>query len=245
MKNTYFDRTHRFGRVGVVIGLAFMLGIPAVISAVYRVWPQSLGTVFAVGGGLLAVFLPANISEVLSYTPILGSSAYITFLTGNVMNLKLPCAINAMALTETSQGTEEGDTVASLAVAASSVITTVIIAVGVLLLVPLQPILTLPAVQTATTYMLPALFGSLFLGMFDNKCGSEYVAKGKLKCVILPMALVLAANCFMSTAGMEGILMLIAMPLIVLSAWVLYKTGQIKMIPVKQAEPASPAKEQV
>ncbi len=57
------------------------------------------------------------------------------------MNLKLPCAINAMALTETSQGTEEGDTVASLAVAASSVITTVIIAVGVLLLVPLQPIL--------------------------------------------------------------------------------------------------------
>ena len=172
--------------------------------------------------------------------PILGSSAYITFLTGNVMNLKLPCAINAMALTETSQGTEEGDTVASLAVAASSVITTVIIAVGVLLLVPLQPILRLPAVQTATTYILPALFGSLFLGMFDNKCGSEYVAKGKLKCVILPMALVLAANCFMSTAGMEGILMLIAMPLIVLSAWVLYKTGQIKMIPVKQSEPASP-----
>lgn len=240
MDTKYFDRTHRFGRVGVIIGLAFMLGIPAVISAVYHVWPQSLGTVFAVGAGLLAVFLPANISEVLSYTPILGSSAYITFLTGNVMNLKLPCAINAMSLTGTSQGTEEGDTVASLAVAASSVITTVIIAVGVLLLVPLQPILTLPAVQTATTYMLPALFGSLFLGMFDNKCG-EYAAKGKLKCVILPMALVLIVNCFMSTAGMEGILMLIAMPLIVLSAWVLYKTGQIKMIPLKETQAASPA----
>lgn len=237
MKHSYFDRTHRFGRIGVIIGLAFMLGIPAIISAVYDVWPKSISSVLAVAGGLLAVFLPANISEVLSYTPILGSSAYITFLTGNVMNLKLPCAVNAMNLTESSPGTEEGDTVASIAVAASSIVTTVVIALGVLLLVPLQTILTLPAVQTATNYMLPALFGSLFLGMFDNRCGNEYVAKGKLKCVILPMVLVLVLNFFVSTSGMEGILMLVAMPLIVLCAWVLYKHGQIQMIPLKDSTP--------
>ena len=232
MDSKYFNNTHRFGRIGVIIGVAFMLGIPAIICTVYGVWPKDLGTLIAVASGLLAVFLPVNISEVLSYTPILGSSAYITFLTGNVINLKMPCAINAMSLAGASQGTDEGDTVASLAVAASSGITTLIIALGVVLLVPLQPLLSLPAVQTASAYMLPALFGSLFLGMFDNKCG-EYIAKGKMKCVVLPMLLVLFINLFiMSTSGMEGIMMLVTMPLIVLCAWVLYKHGQIEMIPI-------------
>ena len=89
MDKNYETSIHRIGRIGVIIAIVFMLGIPAVISTVYGVWPESIGQIFAVGGGLLAVFLPTNIAEVLSYTPILGSSAYITFLTGNAMNLKV------------------------------------------------------------------------------------------------------------------------------------------------------------
>ena len=89
MDKNYETSIHRIGRIGVIIAIVFMLGIPAVISTVYGVWPESIGQIFAVGGGLLAVFLPTNIAEVLSYTPILGSSAYLTFLTGNVMNLSL------------------------------------------------------------------------------------------------------------------------------------------------------------
>ena len=113
MDKNYETSIHRTGRIGVIIAIGFMLGIPAVISTVYGVWPESIGQIFAVGGGLLAVFLPTNIAEVLSYTPILGSSAYLTFLTGNVMNLKIPVVINAQVLTDTSQGTDEGDTIAT------------------------------------------------------------------------------------------------------------------------------------
>lgn len=233
MEQKYFNSTHRFGRIGVLIGLAFMLGIPTVISAVYDVWPESLRTIFVVGGGLLAVFIPTNISEVLSYTPILGSSSYIAFLTGNISNLKLPCALNALSLTDSSQGTDEGDTVCSIAIAASSIVTTLVIAVGVVLLVPLQPVLTAPAVQTATTYMLPALFGSLLLGMFNENCG-EYVAKGKLKSIILPVFLVVLINLFYPLSGKEGIAMIGVMILSVASAYVLLKTGQIRMIPKDQ-----------
>lgn len=147
MDKNYETSIHRIGRIGVIIAIVFMLGIPAVISTVYGVWPESIGQIFAVGGGLLAVFLPTNIAEVLSYTPILGSSAYLTFLTGNVMNLKIPVVINAQVLTDTSQGTDEGDTIATIGVAVSSIVTTLIIVLGVILLVPLRPLLTSPAVR--------------------------------------------------------------------------------------------------
>lgn len=75
MEKSYFDRTHRFGRIGVIIGIVIMLGIPAIVSTVYDMWPKNIGAIFAVGGGLLAVFLPTNIIEVLSYAPIIGSSS--------------------------------------------------------------------------------------------------------------------------------------------------------------------------
>ena len=103
MDKKYFDSTHRFGRIGALIGIVFMLGIPAVISQVYGVWPESVGSVFMTGSALLAVFIPSNISEVLSFSPVLGSASYIAFLTGNVTNLKLPCAMNAMTQADVSQ----------------------------------------------------------------------------------------------------------------------------------------------
>lgn len=229
MDKNYENSIHRTGRIGVVIAIAFMLGIPAVICQVYDVWPKSIGEIFAVGGGLLAVFLPTNIAEVLSYTPLLGSSAYLTFLTGNVMNLKIPVVVNAQVLTETAQGTDEGDTIATIGVAVSSIVTTLIIVLGVILLVPLRPILTSPAVQTATKYLLPALFGGIFLSFVNDDCG-EYVAKGKCLSMILPVALVFIINMFFPLTGKEGFVVLICMGLTSLCALGLYKAGVIKMI---------------
>lgn len=129
-----------------------MLGIPAAHFQRIRRMAGKRGQVITAGSGLLAVFIPTCIAEVFSYTPILGSSAYITFLTGNVMNLKVPVVVNAQIMSDTASGTEEGDAVATIGVAVSSIVTTLIIAGGVLLLVPLRPILTSPTVQTATTY---------------------------------------------------------------------------------------------
>lgn len=43
--------------------------------------------------------------------------------------------------------------------AASSIVTTVIVALGVLLLLPLQPVLESKPVRIAGSYMLPALYG--------------------------------------------------------------------------------------
>lgn len=230
MDKNYFESTHRFGRIGVIIGLVVMIGIPVVISAVYDVWPENIAAIFSAGGGLLAVFLPTNIIEVISYAPIIGSASYIAFLTGNIGNLKLPCAMSAMAMMDVSQGSDEGDTISSIAIATSSIVTTIVIAIGVLMLTPLKPILTDPRVQTATSYMIPALFGSLMLGMLNDSCG-EYIAKRKLTCMIVPTILVTVVNMFYPLAAYVGYVMLVCMGLTVLCAWVLYKKGIIKMIP--------------
>ncbi len=230
MDKSYENSIHRLGRIGVVIAIGFMLGIPAVICQAYHVWPGSVGEVLSVGSGLLAVFLPTNLAEVLSYTPILGSSAYLTFLTGNVMNLKIPVVVNAQAMTETSQGTEEGDVIATIGVAVSSIVTTVIIVIGVILLVPLRPVLTSQPVQVATRYLLPALFGGIFLSFVNDDCG-EYIAKGKSYSMIFPLIVVFAVNFFMPLSGKEGFVVLVCMALTAVSALILYKKGIIKMIP--------------
>ncbi len=229
----YENATHLIGRIGVIIGIAFMFGIPVIICSVNHIWP-SLMDVIQAGSGLLLLFLPYTITEVFSYTPMLGSSAYITFLTGNVINLKLPCAISAMSKAGVSEGSDEGDVVATVAVATSAVITTILITLGVLLLVPLQPLLSTPAIQTATRYMLPSIFGALFLGMLNESCG-DYVAKGKLKSIILPIVLVTVIHLFIyPLAGKEGFAILVAMPVILGCAYFLYKKGFIKMIPVEK-----------
>lgn len=228
MEKNYETSIHRLGRIGVIIAIAFMLGIPAIISAVYHVAPSGVGEVLAVGSGLLAVFIPTNIVEVLSYTPILGSSAYLTFLTGNVINLKIPVVLNAQSLTDTAQGTDEGDTIATIGVAVSSIVTTLIIIIGVLLLVPLRPILTSAPVQTATKYLLPALFGGILLSFINDDCG-EYVAKNKPLTMIAPVILILIINTFIPLAGKEGYAVLLCMALTVGGAMILYKRGIITM----------------
>lgn len=231
-----YDRnTHLLGRIGVIIGLAFMFGIPSIICSAYDIWP-TFREILQAGSGLLLLFLPYTITEVFSYTPMLGSSAYITFLTGNVINLKLPCAISAMTKAQVSEGSDKGDAVATVAVATSAIVTTILIALGVLLLVPLQPLLTAPAIQAATGYMLPAIFGALFLGMLNENCG-DYVAKGKLKSIVLPIILVTVIHLFIyPLSGKEGFTILAAMPAVLACAYFLYKKGHIKMIPVEKAD---------
>lgn len=228
MNKKYENSIHRLGRVGVIIGICFMLGIPAIVSAVYKVWPENIGKLLTACVGLLAIYIPTNVAEVLGYRPVLGSSAYITFLTGNVTNLKIPVVLNAQALTDCAQGTDEGDTIASIAVAVSSIITTVIIAFGVLLMVPLKPILMSSAVQTASLYLLPALFGGLLLSNINQDCG-EYTAKNKSWILVPTMLLVIIINHFYPLLGKEGFIVIGCMVVSVVLAYAMYKAGFIKM----------------
>jgi hypothetical protein len=100
--------------------------------------------------------------EAFTYSPMLGSGgSYLGFVTGNIANLKLPCALNAMEIAGVKPGTEEGELISTISIAVSSIVTTLIIIAGVLLLSWLQPILESELLAPAFANILPALFGAL------------------------------------------------------------------------------------
>ena len=235
-QRSYIDRSHTVGRVGEVISCLLMLGIPIAIMTTYDVWPE-WSSFLVTAGSLLAVFGPINIAGVISYMPILGTGYYIGAITGNMANLKAPCALNAIDVAKVSLGTEESDVVASLAVAVSSLVTMIVIALGVVLLVPLQPFLMSENVQIATQNMIPALFGSLTLTvLMSNRSGRSEI-RGQWKMAVVPMLIVVLIHVFVvSLTGKEGVVMLLILPVLLLCGIALKKKGWIRMVPIEKTD---------
>jgi len=228
-ESDYLKSIHRIGRIGSLIAVLIMIGIPTFISLYYNIWPNFKDVLIA-SSVLLALFIPLSIAEVLSYMPVLGSAGYITFITGNVMNLKLPVALNARQLTNAKIGTEESDAITTMAIAISSMTTMIIIMIGVLLLVPLSPVFELPVVQTATTYILPALFGGMFVPMLLNNQVGDYKVKNRLLPTIIPLILIIIINqFFFQLKGMEGIALIVTIPITIGIARFMYNKKIIKM----------------
>ncbi|MBR6677522.1 MAG: hypothetical protein IKL23_02185, partial [Oscillospiraceae bacterium] len=100
--------------------------------------------------------------EYLVYTPMLGAGgSYLAFMTGNLINMKIPCAVNARDMVGAKAGTPENEIISTLSIATSSLVTVVVLAIGVVMLIPLQPILQAPALQPAFDCVVPALFGAM------------------------------------------------------------------------------------
>ena len=154
-------RTHVLGRAVCVITLVLLVGAPFLIGTFLGAMPD-LG---AVGKGFLSVgvvWAVASVAEFLIYTPMLGAGGgYLAFITGNLINMKIPCAVNARDIAGTKTGTAENEIISTLSIATSSLVTILVLALGVALLVPLQPVLQSPVLQPAFANVVPALFGAM------------------------------------------------------------------------------------
>ena len=157
----YLKSTHRLGRIVSMITLVLLVGAPFAIGALLGTAPD-LG---AVGRGFLSAGLVWTISSVveyLVYTPMLGAGgSYLAFITGNLINMKIPCAMNAKELVDAKSGTAENEVIATLSIATSSLVTILVLAAGVALLIPLQPVLQSPVLAPAFDNVVPALFGAM------------------------------------------------------------------------------------
>ena len=180
-KQTFFERynarTHLYGRIGLTVGLLMMLGLPFAMGLVLNAMPDM--NAFWKGFAQVAlVYIPSCAVEFLIYTPMLGAGgSYLAFITGNLINMKIPCMMNAKGITDAEAGSPESEIVSTLSIAASAVTTTLVIALGVLLLIPLQPILSSPVLAPAFNNVVPALFGAL---------AYQYFRKG-IKIVAIPL----------------------------------------------------------
>ena len=159
--DAYLERTHTLGRIVSVLALIMLLGAPFVIGGILGAMPD----LAAAGRGFLAVGLiwaASSVVEYLVYTPMLGAGgSYLAFITGNLINMKIPCAMNARELTGAKSGTAENEVISTLSIATSSLVTILVLALGVVLMIPLQPVLQSPALQPAFANVVPALFGAM------------------------------------------------------------------------------------
>lgn len=214
---TYLDSVHRDGRIWGYTLLALLIAAPLAVCLVFQVTPQWN----ALGKGLLAImpmYWAVGIVEVITYVPMLGAGgAYLSFVTGNITNLKLPCALDAMERAKVKPGSEEGEIISTISIAVSSIVTTLIIILGVILIIPLSPILSAPVLQPAFAQLLPALFGGLAV---------VFVAKNA-KLSIAPIILMLVLFIFVPALNSStvGIMVPVGVIFTLIVARILYKKG--------------------
>lgn len=225
MKNTekktlsYTDSVHRDGTIWNLAVMAILLMFPVIVGLIFQAMPDWQG----VGLGLLytaPMYWAVAVVEVFTFIPMLGAGgSYLSFVTGNISNLKLPCAINALENAKVDVKTEEGEIISTIAIAVSSIVTTVIIALGVILIVPLDPILSNEALSPAFDQMLPALFGAL---------GVALVSKN-WKIAIAPVCLMLILFVFVPAldSSTVGIMVPVGVIFTIVFSRFLYKKGLI------------------
>lgn len=215
-KRSYEEMTHIYGRIWILSALGMIFSYPIITCLYYGAWP---GWKPVLQGllGVAPIFWTVGLIEVLTFVPMLGTaSSYLAFVTGNLTNLKVPAALTAMENAKVKPGSEEGEVISTIAVATSSIVTTVIIALGVALLVPLTPILNNPAIKPAFDNILPSLFGGLAV---------VYVSKN-WKISIAPLVFMVVLFLLVpALSSSVGVLVPVGALIAIGSARVLYKKG--------------------
>ena len=214
---TYLDSVHRDGRIWNISVMIALFMYPILVGVLFGVLPDWHGLLM----GLVAtapMYWAVAVVETFTYVPMLGAGgSYLSFVTGNISNLKLPVALNALEQAGANIRTEEGEIVSTIAIAVSSIVTTVIIILGVVLIIPLTPVLESPALAPAFAQILPALFGGL---------GVVFISKNA-KLAVAPICLMLVLFIFVPAlnAGTVGIMVPVSVLFTVGVARILYKKG--------------------
>lgn len=209
---------HRIGKLTMLLGIIALVSVPFIVAAIFGVSIDGKG--FLAGITKVAiVYIPVAIVEFLVYAPMLGAGgSYISFITGNVTNMKIPCAMNARDIAGTEVGTPENEIVSTISTATSAIVTTLVIVVGVILLIPLQPVLQSETLAPAFDYVVPALFGAL---------GLKYFAKSPQIAVIPVVLMSLLCILVPSMISQTSILMIPSGALALLIGFLLFKKGKL------------------
>ena len=214
----YMKETDRWGKIWIWSACVVVLMVPAAACVYYNAWPE----LTAVLKGLLGVapiYWTVGLIEVITYTPMLGvGGTYLSFVTGNLTSLKAPSALTAMENCGVKPGTEEGEVISTIAIATSTIVTTLVLCAGVLLLAVISPLLNSPVLKPAFDNILPSLFGGLAV---------VYVSKN-WKLSIAPLVFMVALfTAVPSLAGSVGVLVPVGVLVALGAARVLYKKGWI------------------
>lgn len=215
----YNNRTHVYGCIASIITIILLIGAPFVMGMHLGAMPN----IPAFAKAFLAVgiiWFVSSIAEYLVYTPMLGAGGgYLAFMTGNLINMKIPCAVNARDIVGAKTGTPENEIISTLSIATASLVTILVLAVGVMLLIPLQPVLQDPALQPAFDNVVPALFGAMAYKYFRKN----------MNIAIIPLALMSLLFIFVPTLISSTSFMIMPSGAIAIGiAYLLYRRNKVE-----------------
>ncbi len=161
-ENEYMPQMHRIGKLTGFLGVVLSFAPAAVLAVIYGLLPNP--------AALLTAFIAAAsafgflwVVEPISYFTVLGPvGTYMAFLSGNISNMRVPCASMAQISAGVEPGSNEGSIIATIGMATSIVINVSVLTIGVILGSSVLSMLP-PSVTEALNYLLPALFGALLM----------------------------------------------------------------------------------
>lgn len=190
-------RMHLIGRLWLATGMILICTIPLWLALDYGVSPD--WTVFGEWAVISPMIIMAlsGVAEPIIYSPMVGvNGMYLSFLTGNLSNLKIPCVVKSQEIAGTKRGTEEDEIVATIAVATSSLVTILIIGVIVLCLAVIP---NLTQMIEDAPYLTPA-FGCVVYALFGS-LGGKYIVKNP-KLAAFPIVIVVVLSVVLGLTGL-------------------------------------------
>lgn len=223
-KDNNSNYSNRIHLVGIISSILVVVSLVLVPLGAQILFGQQIewGPTLAAMGSALMVFGPVAVIEFFSYVPIIGAAGqYLSFTTGNVMNMKIPAAATGRKIAEVENGTEEGDTISMISIAVSSITTTAIVFAGMLLAAQLLPVLSNDTLAPAFNNVMPAIMGALGIPIFAKSLKTASVP------VIISaiLTIVLGYGGFMAKQGPMMVLFLVVS---VGWAYILYRQKQSK-----------------
>lgn len=214
---SYFNSIHRLGRITVLLAMVAFCFAPLGICLYYGI-SVPIGKILSNTLPVISTFIAPGICEFVSYAPIMGAGAlYVSCVTGNLGNMKIPAALNALAITGYESGSEEGDVACLIAICVSSIVTVFILILGMVFLAPIvTPILSHPFVEPAINNLVPALQGAMI---------APFIIKGKkqaIEPILLPLIILLVLGRGFYGAN-QGYIMILLILISVGNSYLLYK----------------------
>lgn len=166
MNNQYYSKTYipsivKWGKITMLLGIVTCFLPAIVISVVYGCMPP-VSAIIAGTISQISVSGAFYIVEPISYFPILGiPGTYLTFLSGNTSNMRVPCSSVAQEAAGVEMGSEKGSVISTVGIAVSILVNIVILTIGAVggnAIIGMMP----DGVKSALNFLLPALYGAVF-----------------------------------------------------------------------------------
>ncbi len=164
----------RIGVITIILG-ALSAFLPVIYICIKTGQIPTVQEFFSCWGRSASTWGALYVVEPLTYYAVLGlSGTYIAFLTGNLGNMRIPCASAALEATGVQPGTRQGEIVSTLGIAGSAITSIIFTTLAAILGVQIMAILPEPLVVAFNNYTVPAIFGAVL---------GQYVLKEPIICV--------------------------------------------------------------